>query len=65
MHIQSISPSVTPPKFNCLPLKNDGWKMILSFWDGLFSGVFAVSFNECSPVSKIGDSKERLHHEQQ
>ena len=23
------------PKFNSLPLKNDGWKMILSFWDWL------------------------------
>ena len=22
-----------------LPLKNDGWKMILSFWDGVFSGA--------------------------
>ena len=26
----------TLPKFNSSPLKNDGWKMILSFWDGVF-----------------------------
>ena len=26
-----------PPKFNSSPLKNDGWKTILSFWDGNFS----------------------------
>ena len=23
---------LTPPKFNSSPLKNDGWKMILSYW---------------------------------
>ena len=28
-----------PPKFNSLPLKNAGWKTIVSFWDGLFSGA--------------------------
>ena len=29
----------TPLKFGSKsPRKNDGWKMILSFWDGLFSG---------------------------
>ena len=27
-------------------LKFDGWKTILSFWQGLFSGAFAVSFRE-------------------
>ena len=31
-----------PRKFKIAPLKNDGWKMILSFWDGLFSGAFSV-----------------------
>ena len=35
---------VTLPETNSSPL--DGWKMILSFWDGLFSGAFAVSFRE-------------------
>ena len=29
----------TPPKFNSSPLKMDGWKTILSFWEGNFSGV--------------------------
>ena len=24
--------TVAPPKFNSSPLKNDGWKTILSFW---------------------------------
>ena len=31
-----------------LHLKMDGWNTIVSFWDGLFSGVFAVSFRETS-----------------
>ena len=31
--------NITPPKFNSSPLKNDGWKTILSFWDGNFSGA--------------------------
>ncbi len=29
-------------KLTCLPLKMDGWKTILSFWDGLFSGAMLV-----------------------
>ena len=29
----------TPLKFNSSPLKNDGWKTILSFWEGNFSGT--------------------------
>ena len=29
----------THPKFNSSPLKNDGWKTSLSFWDGNFSGA--------------------------
>ena len=35
-----------PPPSNSSPLKMDGWKMIVSFWDGLLSGAFAVSFRE-------------------
>ena len=31
--------NITPRKFNSSPLKNDGWKTILSFWDGNFSGA--------------------------
>ena len=27
-------------------LKMDGWNTIVSFWDGLFAGAFAVSFRE-------------------
>ncbi len=29
----------TPPKFNSSPLKNGGWKTILSYWEGNFSGA--------------------------
>ena len=35
----------TLPKFNSSPLKNDGWKTILSFWDGKFSGAM-LNFQE-------------------
>ena len=30
---------VTPPKFNSSPLKNCGWKTILSYWEDNFSGA--------------------------
>ena len=29
----------TPPKFNSSPLKNGGWKTILSYWEGNSSGA--------------------------
>ena len=29
----------TPGKWNSLPLKNGGWKMILSFWHGMILGA--------------------------
>ena len=29
----------TPPKFNSSPLKMDGWKTSLSYWEGNFSGA--------------------------
>ena len=32
------------PETNSSHLKMDGWNTIVSFWDGLFSGAFAVSF---------------------
>ena len=36
-----------PPRSLTWPLKDDGWKTILSFWGpGLCSGAFAVSFRE-------------------
>ena len=36
----------TLPETNSSPLKMDGWNTILSYWEGLFSGAFAVSFRE-------------------
>ena len=36
----------TLPETNSSHLKMDGWNTIVSFWDGLFSGAFAVSFRE-------------------
>ena len=48
-------------------LKMDGWKRIVSFWDGLSSGAFAVSFREGKSATKIKpsdtvDGSEILHH---
>ena len=28
------------------PFWGDGWNTIVSFWNGVFSGAFAVSFRE-------------------
>ena len=39
MFISSMLVFVTPPAFNSSPLKNDGWKTILSYWEGNFSGA--------------------------
>ena len=41
--------SLTLPETNSSPLKMDGWKTILSFWDGLVSGSVPqpLSFNRC------------------
>ena len=36
----------TLPETNSSHLKMDGWNTILSYWGGLFSGAFAVSFRE-------------------
>ena len=46
----------TLPKTNSSPLKMDGWKTIVSFWDGLFSGALAVSFREGRTVIEMGVS---------
>ena len=35
--------TITLPETNSLLLKMDGWNTIVSFWDGLFSGVMLVS----------------------
>ena len=44
----------TLPETNSLPLKMDGWNTSLSYWGGLFSGAFAVSFREGIPPSYMG-----------
>ena len=44
-------------KANSSHLKMVGWKMILSFWDGLFSGALAVSFREGTPGKSNIDTK--------
>ncbi len=31
----------------------DGWESILSFWEHLFSGAFAVSFRECTSFGTL------------
>ena len=36
----------TLPETNGLHVKMDGWNTIVSFWDDLFAGAFAVSFRE-------------------
>ena len=38
-NVGSYNPLTTTPKFNSSPPENDGWKTILSFWDGKFSGA--------------------------
>ena len=35
----------TPPKFKSSPLKNGGWKTILSYWEGIFSVVGGLKTN--------------------
>ena len=37
--VQTTANMITPPKFNSSPLKNGGWKTILSYWEGNFSGA--------------------------
>ena len=32
---------------NSSPLKINGWKMNICFWDGICSEAFAASFREC------------------
>ena len=56
----------TPRKFNSSPLKNDGWKTILSFWvSAYFQGLLLLNFRgvlkkisrcgEKSPISLMVD----------
>ena len=39
---------LTPPKFDSEFLKNDGWKLILSFWDAEFSRASRLNFQGVS-----------------
>ena len=47
----------TPPKFNCKFSPEKWWLQgrwsVLSFWDGLFSGAFAVKLPGSNPSSSI------------
>ena len=38
----------------------DGWNTIVSFWDGLFSGVLAVSFRECKQYTLYTSGTEPI-----
>ena len=38
-----MTPELPSLKLTFLPLKTDGWKTILSYWGGLFSGAVLVS----------------------
>ncbi len=52
----------TPPKFNISPLKNDGWKTILSYWEGNwgellnFGRVYHITPPVFTPVLGQGQS---------
>ena len=39
---QFLNKQLHPRSLTFSPLKNDGWKTILSFWDGTFSGAMYV-----------------------
>ena len=53
----------TFPKFNSSPLKNDGWKTILSLWDGNFSGAFAVKLRGVGWMNLIMDYGIKLWYQ--
>ena len=42
---------ITLPETNSLHLKVDGWNIVVSFWDGLFSGAMLVSGRVYYPVN--------------
>ena len=42
------------------PLKMDGWKTILSFWDGLFSGAMLVAGTVLSRYQHTGQCARQL-----
>ena len=50
-HLQHTS---TPPKFNSSPLKNGGWKTILSYWVSVtFQGLLLLNFGRVGSVGQI------------
>ena len=53
---------LTPPKFNSSPLKNGGWKTILTYWEGNFSGAFAVKLGWCTFFSSFGGVWSTTYH---
>ena len=49
-HRRGILPKkTTPPKFNGLPLKNGGWKTILSYWEFVTFQGRTVKLPGCTP----------------
>ena len=44
--------SYTPPKFDSSPLKNGGWKTILSYWVSVTFRGRAVKLREGKPTCK-------------
>ena len=60
---KELAISGTLPKFNSSPLKNDGWKTILSFWGPVhFQGLCLTSGVYFSVLSKnASDHWDHLH----
>ncbi len=51
----------TLPETNSSHLKFDGWKTILSFWDGLFSGAMLVSGSVINGPAYLSHFSEPQH----
>ena len=47
---RGVDPRYTLPETNGSHLKMDGWKTIVSFWDGLCSGAMLVSGSVIDPI---------------
>ena len=57
-----VSLYATLPETNSSHLKMHGWNTIVSFWDGLFSEAFAVSFREGTVLLFIMRNMRNLFH---
>ena len=63
-----MKPPIPSLKLTFSPLEINGWNTIVSFWDSLFSGAFAVSFRECRfPIFKnsnifLKNLHDLIHH---